>query len=69
MKMISRAYLILAGDVMGKKTRLGLCQSSGDGIRLFREQNLPSHTADLLKKEWRAMAGIIFCTVHLQAPK
>ena len=48
--MISRSYLILAGDVVGTTTRFGLCQSSYDGIHLIRQQNFPSHTADLLKK-------------------
>jgi hypothetical protein len=42
--------LILAGNAVGTTTRFGLCQSSDDGIRLIRQQNFPSHAADLLKK-------------------
>jgi len=42
--------LILAGDVGGTETRLGLCQSSEDGISLIRAQNFPSKAYDGLKK-------------------
>lgn len=41
-----------AVDVIGTKTRVGLCQSTEDGIHLIQEQNFPSHTADLPKKGW-----------------
>ena len=50
MKLISRSPVILAGDVGGTKTTLGLCQSSEDGIRLIRAQNFPSKAYDGLKK-------------------
>ena len=42
--------MILAGDVGGTETRLGLCQSSEDGISLIRAQNFPSKAYDGLKK-------------------
>jgi glucokinase len=50
MKMITRPSLILAGDVGGTKTRLGLCQLAEDGIRLIRAQNFPSKAYGGLKK-------------------
>jgi glucokinase len=48
--MISRSSLILAGDVGGTKTMLGLCESSKDGISLIRAQNFPSKAYGGLKK-------------------
>jgi glucokinase len=50
MKMISRSSLILAGDIGGTKTILGLCQSSENGIRLVQAQNFPSKAYNSLKK-------------------
>ncbi|HUI68121.1 MAG TPA: glucokinase [Nitrospirota bacterium] len=50
MKMFSRSSLILAGDIGGTKTLLGLCQSSEDGIRLIRAQNFASKAFGALKK-------------------
>ena len=39
---ILRASLVLAGDVGGTKTRLGLFQASAKGMRLLRARDFPS---------------------------
>jgi glucokinase len=39
---IARASLVLAGDVGGTKTRLGLFQVSAKGMRLLRTEDFPS---------------------------
>jgi glucokinase len=38
----SRSPLLLAGDIGGTKTRLGIFQESGDGVRLVRTEELSS---------------------------
>jgi len=61
---ILRAPLVLAGDVGGTKTRLGLFQASAKGMRLLRTRDFPSAAYNGLE---RVVEGFISDTGRIEA--